>query len=66
MDADRPSLQLALGSVEKKRRKSTSEQEAGYCCSKLKHGGPRIPLKWSLQAWFLVKVLGIWLNHNMS
>lgn len=35
MDADRPNLQLALGSVEEERRKHTVEQEAGYCCSKL-------------------------------
>lgn len=35
MDADRPNLQLALGSVKEERRKYTGEQEAGYCCSEL-------------------------------
>ena len=66
MDADRPNLQLPLGSVKEERRKYTSEQEVGYCCSKLKHGGSRIPLKRRLQAWFLLKVLGIWLNHEQK
>lgn len=45
MDADRPNLQLAFGSAKEERRKYTSEQEAGYCCSKPKQGGPRLPLE---------------------
>lgn len=32
MDADRPNLQLALGSGKEEKRKETSELEAGYRC----------------------------------
>lgn len=56
VDADRPNLQLALGSAKEKRRKYTREQEVGYSFRKLKHGGPTIPLRERHQAWLLVSL----------